>query len=68
MQEAGYGDGHAVRTTPSQRLSNRQLANLCFGLFGVQIVWGLQNANTSRIFQTLGARVDDLPIPFSPFD
>lgn len=43
-------------------LSTRQIANLCCGLFGVQIVWGLQNANTSRIFQTLGARIDDLPI------
>jgi maltose/moltooligosaccharide transporter len=31
-------------------------------MFGVQIVWGLQNANTSRIFQTLGAHIDDLPI------
>lgn len=28
----------------------------------MQIVWGLQNANTSRIFQTLGAQIDDLPI------
>ena len=43
-------------------LSKRQIVNLCCGLFGVQIVWGLQNANTSRIFQTLGARIDDLPI------
>lgn len=43
-------------------LSSRQIANLCFGLFGVQIVWGLQNANTSRIFQSLGAQIDDLPI------
>jgi len=42
--------------------SKRQILNLCCGLFGVQIVWGLQNANTSRIFQTLGARVEDLPI------
>jgi maltose/moltooligosaccharide transporter len=42
--------------------SKGQILNLCCGLFGVQIVWGLQNANTSRIFQTLGARVDDLPI------
>jgi maltose/moltooligosaccharide transporter len=33
---------------------------MCFGLFGVQIVWGLQNVNTSRIFQTLGAELDDL--------
>jgi maltose/moltooligosaccharide transporter len=31
-------------------------------MFGVQIAWGLQNANTSRIFQTLGAKLDDLPM------
>jgi maltose/moltooligosaccharide transporter len=35
---------------------------MCVGLFGVQIVWGLQNVNTSRIFQTLGAQIDQLPI------
>ncbi|MES1198808.1 MAG: MFS transporter [Pseudomonadota bacterium] len=45
-----------------QHLSLVQLWNVCFGLFGVQIVWGLQNANTSRIFQTLGADVDQLAI------
>jgi len=38
------------------------LVNMCCGLLGVQIVWGLQNANTSRIFQTLGANLDELPI------
>jgi maltose/moltooligosaccharide transporter len=31
-------------------------------MFGVQIAWSLQNANTSRIFQTLGADVASLPI------
>ncbi|PSJ41005.1 MFS transporter [Sphingomonas deserti] len=35
---------------------------MCCGLFGVQVVWGLQNVNTSRILQTLGAKVDELPI------
>jgi maltose/moltooligosaccharide transporter len=35
---------------------------MCCGLFGVQVVWGLQNVNTSRIFQTLGASVDGLAI------
>ncbi|WP_423605266.1 MFS transporter [Sphingomonas sp. MS122] len=39
-----------------------QIWNMCLGLFGVQIVWGLQNVNTSRIFQTLGADVDELAI------
>ena len=38
------------------------LWNMCLGLFGVQIVWGLQNVNTSRIFQTLGADVDELAL------
>jgi maltose/moltooligosaccharide transporter len=44
------------------RLSLWKIASLCFGLFGVQIVWGLQNVNTSRIFQTLGANVAELPM------
>ena len=38
------------------------IVNLCIGLFGVQIVWGLQNANTSRIFQWLGADVGQLAV------
>lgn len=34
---------------------------MCWGLLGVQVVWGLQNVNTSRIFQTLGAELSELP-------
>ena len=52
----------AAPAIPRNWLGKGQIANLCCGLFGVQIAWGLQNANTSRIFQTLGAKVDDLPI------
>ncbi len=44
------------------RLTRLALANMCCGLLGVQIVWGLQNVNTSRIFQTLGANLSELPI------
>ena len=44
------------------RLSSWAIANMCCGLFGVQIVWGLQNVDTSRIFQALGAALDQLPI------
>lgn len=33
---------------------------MCCGLFGVQIVWALHNVNTSRIFQTFGADIDEL--------
>ena len=36
-------------------LSTKQLYNLSFGFFGVQIAYALQSANISRIFATLGA-------------
>jgi maltose/moltooligosaccharide transporter len=35
--------------------------NMCFGFLGLQFAFGLQNANVSRIFQTLGANLDDIP-------
>ena len=38
------------------------LANISFGFFGIQIGFVLQNGNMSRIFQTLGASMDDLPV------
>lgn len=51
-------------TFPSARPRLTRLAiwNMCVGFFGIQIGFGLQNANTSRIFQTLGAEVDSLAI------
>ncbi len=36
-------------------LSFKELVNLSFGFFGVQIAYALQSANISRIFATLGA-------------
>ncbi len=39
-----------------------QIWNMCFGFLGIQVGFGLQNANVSRIFQTLGADVGTLPI------
>src|SRR3982751_3907212 len=36
------------------------LWNISFGFFGIQIGFALQNANVSRIFQSLGTGVDDL--------
>lgn len=56
MQGAGEGEDRR------RRLSNAEIRDLCIGLLGVQAVWGLQNVNTSRIFQTLGADVAQLPI------
>lgn len=44
------------------RLSMWAIWNMCVGFFGIQIGFGLQNANTSRIFQTLGAEIDSLAI------
>jgi len=43
------------------RLSFWQIWNMCFGFLGIQFGFALQNANVSRIFQTLGAEMDSLP-------
>ncbi|NJL18595.1 MAG: SLC45 family MFS transporter, partial [Nitrospira sp.] len=43
------------------RQSIAGLINISFGFLGIQIGFALQNANMSRIFQTLGAAMDDLP-------
>jgi maltose/moltooligosaccharide transporter len=43
-------------------LSFWQIWNMCFGFLGIQMGFALQNANVSRIFQTLGAEIDDIPI------
>lgn len=37
------------------------LCNISFGFFGIQIGFALQNANMSRVFQSLGSSIDDLP-------
>jgi len=44
------------------QLSFWQIWNMCFGFLGIQFGFALQNANVSRIFQTLGASVDEIPI------
>ncbi|EQD58619.1 sugar transporter, partial [mine drainage metagenome] len=43
-------------------LSFWQIWNMCFGFLGIQFGFALQNANVSRILQTLGASVDQIPI------
>lgn len=48
--------------TKKPRLSFRQLWNMSFGFFGIQFGFALQNANVSRIFQTLGAELDNIAI------
>ncbi|WP_342117814.1 MFS transporter [Pseudoduganella sp. OTU4001] len=49
-------------TTSKPRLSFWQLWNMSFGFFGIQFGFALQNTNTSRIFSTLGATPDELPL------
>ncbi len=44
------------------RLSTQKIINMSVGFFGIQFAFGLQNANVSRIFQTLGANIDEIPI------
>ncbi|NDK37648.1 MFS transporter [Pseudoxanthomonas gei] len=44
------------------RLSFWQIWNMCFGFFGIQFAFALQNGSMSRIFQTLGAEMDDLAV------
>ena len=43
-------------------LSFWQIWNMCFGFLGIQFGFALQNANVSRIFQSLGASIDELPL------
>ncbi|MFA6113800.1 MAG: MFS transporter [Sphingomonas sp.] len=62
MQAGAASEREAGNPATRPALSRIALANMCCGLLGVQIVWGLQNVNTSRIFQTLGANLDELPI------
>src|SRR3954466_11038714 len=45
-----------------QKLSLVEIFNMSFGFLGIQFGFALQNANVSRIFETLGAKVDDIPI------
>jgi maltose/moltooligosaccharide transporter len=50
----------SIHPEPGQRLSFRQIVNMSFGFFGIQFGFALQNANVSRIFQTLGAEIDKI--------
>ncbi|MBK6267284.1 MFS transporter [Marivirga sp. S37H4] len=49
-------------TSAKPKLSFWQIWNMSFGFLGIQFGFALQNANVSRIFETLGAEKDSLPI------
>jgi len=44
------------------KLNFWEIWNMSFGFLGIQFGFALQNANVSRIFETLGAEKDSLPI------
>lgn len=56
------------RTMTTQQLKKKphlsfwDVWNMSFGFLGIQMGFALQNANVSRIFQTLGAKIEDIPI------
>jgi maltose/moltooligosaccharide transporter len=43
-------------------LSPWQVCQLCVGAFGIQFCFALPQANTTRIFQNLGASLDSVPL------
>ena len=51
-----------LNTNQKPVLSLAQIINMSVGFLGIQFAFGLQNANVSRIFQTLGAKIDEIPI------
>jgi maltose/moltooligosaccharide transporter len=53
---------HMNYKVKKKRLSFWQIWNMSFGFFGIQFGFELQNSNVSRIFETLGANKDEIPI------
>lgn len=56
------GTTASFQSPSSRKLSFWQLWNMSFGFLGIQFGWGLQMANASAIFESLGAQADQLPI------
>jgi maltose/moltooligosaccharide transporter len=56
---------NAPFTAAKPKLSFWQIWNMSFGFLGIQFGFALQNANTSRIFETLGASPSSLALFWS---
>ena len=66
MASAGFAtdtleDQHGAAALEKPRQGWKGLCNISFGFFGIQVGFALQNANMSRVFQSLGSSIDDLP-------
>jgi maltose/moltooligosaccharide transporter len=46
------------------QLSSWQICSICLGAFGIQFGFALPQANATRIFQNLGASLDNVPLLF----
>ena len=57
-----HAPGASAKGNSKPRLTFWQIWNMSFGFLGIQFGFALQNANTSRIFETLGADVEQIPI------
>ena len=53
---------HLSSLSRKPRLSFWQIWNMSFGFLGIQFGFALQNANVSRIFESLGADIGNIPI------
>ena len=61
MSEFETANGaHQPPVENKPRLSLKQIMNMSVGFFGIQFGFALQNANVSRIFETLGAEIDKI--------
>jgi maltose/moltooligosaccharide transporter len=55
-------EDQAALSCARPRASFWQIWNMCCGFLGLQFGFALQNANVSRIFQTLGAPLEQVPL------
>lgn len=63
MQETNLSAStNSTIITSKPKLNFWELWNMSFGFLGIQFGFALQNANVSRIFQTLGAEIDSIAI------
>lgn len=62
LEEILNKNGMSENIKMKPKLSFWQIWNMSFGFLGIQFGFALQNGNVSRIFQTLGADIDQIPI------
>jgi len=62
MKPKTYLNPECETQNSKPRLTFWQIWNMSFGFLGIQFGFALQNANVSRIFETLGAEIDKIPV------